>query len=365
MVMSDSSKEMLPLAASLSHDEWQTLCAGLGAPRYRAEQIWHWIHCKGVNDWGAMLNVPKALREALAERFVFPSVALLDVVGSEKGTRKLLLGLRDGEKIETVIIPAGGRRTVCVSSQAGCAYGCAFCASGMRGLIRDLSVGEIVGQVMQIRELDGKSPTHVVLMGIGEPLANYEAVLAAVRALNHPKGLAIGIRRMTISTCGLVPGIERLADEGMQVELSVSLHAPDDELRDELVPVNRRYPIADLLDACDRYTKQTKRIVTYEYTLVRDLNDTPEHADALADLLSGHHCRVNLIPLSPVDEFDGRPPRMGVPGMFTDTLMDAGINTTLRQSRGRNVDAACGQLRLRSDPEGDEMKFAEEEEECL
>ena len=296
-----------------------------------------------------MRNIPAELREKLSLRAVLPATRCLEVDGTPKGTRKMVIGLRDGEEIETVIIPARGRRTVCVSTQAGCAYGCAFCASGMNGLSRNLTAGEIVGQVLEAADLDGKSPTHVVFMGIGEPFANYDAVITAIRTINDPKGLGIGARRMTLSTCGVVPGIERLASEGIQVELSVSLHAPDDELRDELLPINKTYPLAELLEACDRYTEATGRLITFEYTLVRDLNDSPEHADDLAELLHNHKCRVNLIPLSPIDEFDGRPPRPGIAGMFVDTLVEEGINATVRQSRGGTVTAACGQLRLHRD----------------
>jgi len=272
------------------------------------------------------------------------------------------LECRDGQCAEAVLIPAPGRNTLCVSSQAGCAFGCAFCASGAKGLERDLEAGEIVAQVVVASRLirhggngsPGATPStglgrpeNIVVMGMGEPFANYDAVFKALRILNAADGLNIGARHITVSTCGVVPGIERMAGEGLQFELSVSLHAPDNELRSRLVPANKRWPLGVLLPACRAYTQKTGRVITFEYTLVAGVNDSPQHARAVAKLLRGTGGRVNLIPLSPVEGFQGTAPLPRVCMEFLRELERAGLNATLRQSRGGEVDAACGQLRLR------------------
>jgi 23S rRNA (adenine2503-C2)-methyltransferase len=335
------------LAHDLDLDEWLAWCAEGGLPRFRAAQVWRWLYCQLADDWDAMTNLPAGMRQTLASRFRLDGAVCAHVEGHEDETRKLLVSLADGEQVEAVLIPAGERRTVCISSQAGCRFHCAFCASGQAGFRRNLSAGEMVGQVLAATRLWGERPTNVVFMGIGEPLDNYDPVLKAVRILNHDDGLNIGARRMTISTCGLPEGIRRLADEGLQVELSVSLHSPDEEQRSELLPVNRRYPLAELLPACDAYARKTGRIITYEYTLIRGLNDTPQHARRLSSLLSGRACRVNLIPLSPVEEFPHETSHAQAAELFVDALARAGVNATLRASKGTRVRAACGQLRYR------------------
>ena len=294
-----------------------------------------------------MRTLPASLRERLAVRVLLGDVRPAQVEGDPAGTRKLLVGLADGEEVEAVLIPAADRRTVCVSSQVGCRFNCAFCASGKLGFRRNLDAGEIVGQVVLAARAYGARPSHVVFMGIGEPLDNYDAVLRAVRILNDPEGLGIGARRITISTCGIIPGIQRLAGENLQVELSVSLHAAHAPTRDQLMPVNRLHPLAELIDACAAYVRATRRIITFEYTLIRGVNDGREHAEALAGLLRALPCRVNLIPLSAVAEFDGAAPAPGAAAMFIEVLDRAGINATARASKGANLDAACGQLRLR------------------
>jgi 23S rRNA (adenine2503-C2)-methyltransferase len=338
---------MKTLIHGLTHAEIARLCADRGAPAYRADQIWQWLYRKWAADWSEMRNLPAALREELAGAARLDSATAVKVEGEKGGTRKLLVALADGEQIEEVLIPAPGRRTVCLSSQVGCRFNCAFCASGKAGFRRNLLAGEMVGQVvLAVREY-GERPTHVVVMGIGEPLDNYDEVIKAIRIINDADGLAIGARRITISTCGIVPGIARLAGEGLQVELSVSLHAADDATRSKLMPVNRKYPIENLLAACRDYAAGTGRIITFEYTLIRGVNDAPRQAAALAKRLRTLPCRVNLIPLSAVDEFDGRRAAPAVAGMFVATLARAGINATVRASKGSDVQAACGQLRLR------------------
>jgi 23S rRNA (adenine2503-C2)-methyltransferase len=267
------------------------------------------------------------------------------------GVTKFLLEAADGERIETVWIPADGRVTQCISSQVGCDMHCAFCASGQLGCVRSLTAAEIVAEVMVLAKKMGQYPNNIVVMGMGEPFVNYDAVIRALRVLNCQQGINIGARHITLSTCGIVPGIERLAQEGVQFELSVSLHAPNDKLRSQLMPVNRRWKIDELLTACDAYTAATGRIITYEYTLVHEFNDRLTHANELIRLLRGRKARVNLIPLSPVEEFDGKTPPHADCLAFLDALLKAGIHTTMRRSRGKQADAACGQLRLRKQKE--------------
>ena len=338
------------LIHGLSRPQLLAFCQEAGQPAYRALQIWQWLYQKTATDWADMRNVPGDLRSRLADAFVLNSVTAVQTQGTEGGTRKILGQLQDDNHVEIVLIPAARRRTVCVSSQVGCRYRCTFCASGQHGLTRNLEPGEIVGQVIAAAHVYGERPTHVVLMGIGEPFDNYDAVLAAIRIINDAEGLAIGARRITISTCGIIPCIERLAGEGLQVELSVSLHAPDDGLRSKLIPANRTYPLAALIRACRAYTAQTGRIITFEYTLIDGVNDSPRDAARLAALLSPLPCRVNLIPLSSVAEYAGRSSNQRVAERFVETLQGAGTNATMRASRGGDMDAACGQLRARGLP---------------
>lgn len=333
------------LIHSLTRSEMDELGAALGQPRFRARQIWDWLYTKWAADWDDLRNVPRSLRDELARRFRLDSAVPTAVEGAVGDTRKIVVRLSDGERIEEVLIPARDRLTVCVSSQVGCRFHCAFCASGQAGFRRHLEAGEMVGQVLLAAREWQHRPTHVVFMGIGEPFDNPDAVFKAIRILNDADGLQIGARRITVSTSGVIPGIERLGDEGIQVELSVSLHAPDDELRSSLMPVNRRYPLPELLAACRNYVAKTNRIITFEYTLMRQLNDTPEHARRLAEQLRAFPCRVNLIPLSPVEEFQAEPSPRDRAEAFMDIVRRAGINVTLRASRGSALKAACGQLR--------------------
>lgn len=322
----------------------------LGAPPFRAQQIWRWLYAQRVITWDAMKNLPPELRQKLAERFELTPAKMLEITGAETEARKILVGLGDGECVEEVLLPSGDRRTVCVSSQVGCKFACVFCASGQAGFQRNLHAGEIVGEVLLAAAVWGDRPGNVVFMGVGEPFDNYDEVLRAIRILNHPDGLGIGARRITLSTCGVIPGIQRLAGEGLQIELSVSLHAPDDATRAQLMPVNHRYPLAAVLAACQAYAEKTKRIITFEYTLVRGLNDSPAQAAALARLLAPLPARVNLIPLSTVAGFAGAPPPPETARQFIRTLERAGINATLRDSQGSRIAAACGQLRIRRLP---------------
>ncbi len=336
-----------PLAWGLLPAEWKAACAEFRQPAFRAKQIWKWLQQRRAISWDAMTDIPTALRDKLAERYDI--TAWTDDAyeqSADDGVRKLLLCCRDGVRIESVIIPARDQSTLCISSQAGCAFGCAFCATGKCGFERNLDPGEIVGQFVAAAAVATRRLTHVVFMGMGEPFANYDNVIKAVRILNDFDGIAIGARRMTLSTCGVVPGIERLATENLQVELSVSLHAPTDELRSKIMPVNKRWPMTELMAACDNYTRTTGRVITFEYTLVDGFNNLPEHADRLIELIKPMKGRVNLIPLSPVEHFDGVAPDMESCEAFARRLQKAAINVTLRRSKGKGVTAACGQLRL-------------------
>ena len=322
-----------------------------GERGFRARQVLDGLYGRLAASWDDIPTLPLALRRTLSQNFADLAGTLsLEEVAEEPstGTRKTLGTLSDGERVETVLIPGSGNRlTVCLSCQVGCPCKCAFCASGLDGLVRSLSSGEIVAQAILAARIAGARPDNIVFMGSGEPFLNYDSVLAAARRLNAPppEGLGIGARRITISTSGVVPGIERLAGEGLQFELSVSLHAPNDALRSRLMPVNRRWPVAELIAAARRYTERTGRIVTFEYTLVAGFNDAPAHARELLSLLRPFPCRVNLIPLNPVPEFGGEAPPPRHCEAFRAALERGGLNATLRRSKGRAVGGSCGQLR--------------------
>jgi 23S rRNA (adenine2503-C2)-methyltransferase len=332
---------------SLYPEELQELAVSLGEPAYRGRQLFHWMHKRGVLDPRDMTDLPAALRERLELPTSSQEVQRLHSVDGL--TSKLLLRLRDGQEIETVEMntASDGRKTICVSTQAGCAMGCVFCVTGQFGFARNLDAGEIVEQVLRFNFLDAARPvTNVVCMGMGEPLANYDETLRAIRLLVHTDGLRLGARRITLSTSGLVPQIYRLAEEGLQIGLAISLHAANDEARSRLMPVNRRWPIAELLAAADRYVELTGRRVSYEYTLIAGSNDSLDQADELADLLRGRLCHVNLIPLNPTEDPNLHAPTMQGAYAFERRLRAAGIAATIRVNRGRDILAACGQLRL-------------------
>lgn len=352
-----SATEARPLLHGLSKAQLAIACAELGQPAFRADQVWKWLYSACVSDWSGMRNLPSRLTEELSRRFAINPVTPVEVQGGPlpRAAQKILFRLRDGECVESVLIPAKGRLTLCVSSQVGCKFRCAFCASGQGGFKRNLEAGEMAGQAAAAGSPAigaGAKPSHIVLMGMGEPLDNYDQALAAIRIINDGEGLAIGARRITISTCGLVPGILRLKDEGLQVELSVSLHAPDDALRSRLMPVNKLHPLGELMGACRAYTSATGRIITFEYTLIAGVNDSERQARELVSLLRGLRSRVNLIPLSRVDEFEGGAPDRAAAEKFRAVLNRAGINATMRASKGSALNAACGQLRIRTGKTG-------------
>ena len=329
-------------------EELQAVCKEVGESAFRGVQIWQWVQVRGATQWEQMGNLPRMLKEKLVQTHTPEAAKTLKESGDPGGTRKWLVGLDDGESVETVRIPSRDRNTVCVSTQVGCKMGCAFCASAKCGFARGLSAGEIVAQVQLVAAVLGQRPDNVVYMGMGEPFDNYDAVLKSVRILNHPDGLNIGARRITLSTSGVIPGIRRLAGEGIQVELSVSLHAPNSETRRRLMPIENKFPMDDLLQECAKYTAQTKRHITFEYTLVKGVNDSLHDAEELASRLRRFPCRVNLIPLSPVEEFAGEAPPRAEMEAFLRVLEKRGVEGTLRESKGKGVDAACGQLRRRN-----------------
>ena len=334
-------------AWSILPDEWKPILVDRGLRAFRADQILQSLYRDCIRDWDGATTLPKDFRETLKEEFPITPCEVAAVSESSDGTKKLLVSFADGEAVETVLIPAASRFTQCISTQAGCAMGCAFCASGANGLSRSLAADEIVAQHMLARSFG--EVTNIVVMGMGEPFANYDETLRALRLINSGRGPNVGARHITLSTCGVVPGIERLAREGIQFELSVSLHAPNDELRSQLMPVNRRWPLDVLLPACAAYTAATKRIITFEYTVVAGVNDSRACAEELArQVRRVPMAKVNLIPLSPVAHRpDFRTPDDATMLMFLDVLMKRGVQTMLRRSRGKDADAACGQLRLR------------------
>lgn len=351
----DAARPVLPRASrpvgffDLSLVEFEERLRRNGQPAYRARQVWGWAYRRLVPDYGAMTNLPAALRADLAGTLPFSMLTpVRDLSADEGETVKTLYRTGDGQLIETVLMLYPDRATVCVSCQVGCAVGCAFCATGLAGLTRNLSAGEMVAQVVgaarRAREL-GRELTNVVMMGMGEPLHNYAATMKMVGILHDPLGMNLGARRITVSTSGVVPRIDALTAEPFPVNLAVSLHAPNDEMRDRLVPLNRRYPVATLIDACRRYVERTGRRVSFEYALMRGINDAVETARELAALLRGMLCHVNLIPLNPVDVLPYERPEQAEIDRFAAILRRAGIPTTVRYSRGVEIAAACGQLR--------------------
>jgi 23S rRNA (adenine2503-C2)-methyltransferase len=339
----------------------QARFAEWGEPRFRAQQLWRWIYVHLADDFEQMTNLPRALRERLAPLYRLDPLRPVGEQVAEDGlTRKALLELPDGATIESVLMayePVDGvysRHTVCVSTQVGCPIGCAFCATGQSGFVRDLSTAEIVAQPLYFARLlraSNQAVSNVVVMGMGEPLLNYDRVWQAIETWNDHQGFNLGARKITLSTAGYVPGIERLAGERLQVGLAVSLHAVDDALRDQLVPLNRRYPLAVLLAALRDYQARTGRRITVEYALIEGLNDDPLQATYLANMLRGLDSHVNLIPLNPTAGSPYRPSPQPRVDAFQQALVERGVPATVRLRRGIDIQAGCGQLRQR-DQEG-------------
>ena len=334
----------------LDQEALKEFCAGLGEKPFRAKQLLRWIHHAGVDDFGAMTDMSKPLRERLAANAAIVSPRVLRDTTAADGTRKWLLDVGTGNAIETVFIPESNRGTLCISSQAGCALECSFCSTGKQGFNRNLTVEEIIGQLWLANRSLGRGVTeerpisNVVMMGMGEPLANFENVAAAMRLMLDDSAYGLSRRRVTLSTAGLVPGIDRLRD-ACPVALAVSLHAPNDALRDELVPINRKYPIRELLAACLRYLEKAPRdFVTFEYVMLDGVNDSVAQARELAARVSDVPCKINLIPFNPFPGVGYRRSSPEAIARFRDVLMQAGLVATVRKTRGDDIAAACGQL---------------------
>ncbi len=327
-------------------EELTSFLTDLGLPPFRARQVWQWLQQKGVITFDAMTNLSKALRDKLADVCCIAGCEIEKRSASALDpTVKFLFRLHDGELIESVLMKYKYGYSLCVSTQVGCRMNCAFCATGQGGLIRSLSAGEILGQIHAAQRAENIRVSHVVLMGMGEPFDNYDNVLRFLKLVNEEDGLHIGMRNISLSTCGVVPGIERLEQENLQLTLSVSLHAPNDQIRSTLMPINRRYPIAELMRACRHYADATSRRISYEYAMFSGVNDSDECAAELAALLKGTLSHINLIPANDVTESglkSSSPERIRA---FAELLQREGRNVTVRRSLGGDIDASCGQLR--------------------
>ena len=336
---------------SMDLPELTEALAALGEPKFRAKQLFTWLH-RGARSFDEMTNLSKALREKLRTQFdLTPPEVARRQASKLDGTVKYLWRLADGNCVESVLMRYHHGNTVCISSEVGCAMGCAFCASTLGGLVRRLTPAEMLDQVL-FTQLDSGLPiSNIVLMGIGEPLDNYDNVLKFLRLVNHPDGLNIGMRHISLSTCGLVPRISRLAGEDLQLTLSVSLHAPTNAIRSQIMPVNKAYPVEELVAACRQYFETTGRRISFEYAMIRDVNDTPPIAEQLAALLHGLPAHVNLIPLNDVAESPLKPSTRRAVEAFPQILEGHGIPTTVRRTLGSDIDASCGQLRRKYEKE--------------
>ena len=331
----------------LNLNELEELILSMGEKKFRARQVYGWL-AKGVTGFDDMTNVPSGLRSSLGESCYIglPEAALVQQSAAD-GTRKVLYEFADGVRVESVFMKYSYGNSICISSQAGCRMGCSFCASTMDGKERDLTAGEMLGEVLQMRNITGEDINHVVVMGMGEPFDNYEQVAKFLRLINSPEGVGMSLRNITVSTCGIIPGIERFGDDFAQVNLAVSLHAPNDDIRRSMMPVAKAYPYDELLRACREYTEKTHRRITFEYALVRGVNDSAEDAAELAGRLRGWLTHVNLIPLNEVKGRDYKTSRAGNVQNFRRILEEKGVAVTVRRTLGSDIDAACGQLRAR------------------
>ena len=334
-----------------------TVMADLNEKPYRAKQLTEWIFRKRVETFAEMTNLSPALQAKLSERFYLRSLTVARVEGSEDTTRKFLLKLNDGRFVETVLIPASlspegersARQTLCVSSQVGCAYDCKFCASGLAGFTRNLTADEIVEQVVQVEKHSGKRVDNLVFMGMGEPLSNYTNVTKAITVLNGDWGIGIGARHITVSTSGLAPQIMKLADFPLQVRLAISLHGASDEVREKIMPVNRKYPLAELFSALDYWRTKKKQHITFEFILIEDVNDSEDQAHRLGQAARAQDAKVNLIPYNTVDGLEWKRPSERRQDMIRDVVAGYDVTVTLRREKGHDIAAACGQLRLKEE----------------
>ncbi len=330
---------------SMTMEELSGVLKTLGQPAFRTKQVYTWLH-KGVRSYDEMTNLPKALRDALAQQYpLHPPEAVRKQESQKDGTIKYLWKLSDGNCVETVLMRYHYGNTVCISTEVGCRMGCAFCASTLGGLVRKLEPREMLEQVLFTQVDSGLPISHIVLMGIGEPLDNYENVMRFLTLVNSEEGMNISMRHISLSTCGIVPGIDRLAEEKLQLTLSVSLHAPTDEIRNTIMPVNKAYPTEELLQACRRYYEKTGRRISFEYAMIGGVNDTPQAAKTLLKRLKGLPAHMNLIPLNHVEESPLKPSTRQAVQQFQKILEEGGIPATVRRTLGSDIDASCGQLR--------------------
>ncbi len=340
--MSDITANIL----NYSLPELESLVLSMGEKKFRAKQIFGWL-ARGAASYDEMSNVPAGLRRDLAENGYYigqPEVVTMQESKTD-GTRKCLYEFSDGARVESVFMKYSYGNSICISTQVGCLMGCTFCASTMDGKQRDLTAGEMLGEVLKMKRVTGEDINHIVLMGMGEPLDNYEEVSKFLKLINSPEGVNLSLRNITLSTCGIIPGIYRFAEDFPQVNLAVSLHAPNDEIRRRTMPVARKYGYDDLMKACRDYTEKTHRRITFEYALIRGVNDSPENAEELADHLKGWLTHVNLIPLNEVKGRDYRTAEGSSVLAFRKVLEKRGIAATVRRTLGSDIDAACGQLR--------------------
>ena len=326
-----------------TYDDLKNELKILGEPAYKADQIFSWIYEKHVISFDEMKNVSQKLINELKNKYDFNSFVCAKHLEAKDKTHKFLWELKDGEAVETVFISHKDRKTVCVSTQVGCKIKCPFCASGEKGFKRNLAPSEIVNQIIYCIKMLDEKPTNIVFMGMGEPLDNYDNVVCAIKLINHPKALNIGARKITVSTCGIVPGINKLKTLGLQIELAISFHAPFDSLRDKLVPINKQYNIKSLIGACIDYNKETKRIITLEYVLINKVNDSIKDAEKLSEIAKTMRAKVNLIACNKHSS-QSTPPSKMICEKFKETLEKKGINVTMRKSKGEDIFAACGQL---------------------
>lgn len=334
----------------MNYDQMQEFALEQGWKKFRGHQIFQWLYRNRVTDIDEMSNLSKETRDRLKAEFVISPLQLRDKQVAKDGTTKFLFALEDGALIESVLMLFDYGKSVCVTSQVGCNMGCAFCASGLTKKQRNLTSGEMVAQVLYIqRELDqqGDRVSHIVVMGTGEPFDNYEEVMNFLATVNHDRGLGIGARHITISTCGIVPRILEFSKEHTQYNLAVSLHAPNDELRNRLMPINHAYPLAELMEALDQYGSENNRRLTFEYILLKGINDQPVHAKQLAKLIGKRNAYINLIPYNAVDENGFQGVDYASAMVFYDQLMKLGVRCTIRKEHGGDIDAACGQLRVK------------------
>jgi 23S rRNA (adenine2503-C2)-methyltransferase len=353
--MTDTNSQTSLLAST--PEDLVAVMAELSEKPYRAKQLTEWIFRKRVETFAEMTNLSPALQAKLSERFHLRSLTVARVEGSEDTTRKFLLKLNDGRFVETVLIPASlspegersARQTLCVSSQVGCAYDCKFCASGLAGFTRNLTADEIVEQVVQVEKHSGKRVDNLVFMGMGEPLSNYTNVTKAITVLNGDWGIGIGARHITVSTSGLAPQIIKLADFPLQVRLAISLHGASDEVREKIMPVNRKYPLAELFSALDYWRTKKKQHITFEFILIEDVNDSEDQAHRLGQAARAQDAKVNLIPYNTVDGLEWKRPSERRQDMIRDVVAGYDVTVTLRREKGHDIAAACGQLRLKEE----------------